>query len=276
MSSFNLKNSRQGANFRFGSSGTKFGKKEEKQSSLAERRSYIESRRTGAEDSDESENWMVTYSDMVTLLLTFFILLFSMSEIDQAKFEEMKGAISGEMLKKEADRPFEDIRKELQNIITQRGMEQSVSVNVDPLGVKLEFASSSLYESGSAVIKRNMEPVIDELGSAIAGLDMRSFLIEVEGHTDDIPIRSARYESNWELSSHRATNIVKVLIKSGIPAQRLKASGFADSRPIAPNRDVNGVAIPENQEKNRRVLIFVRRNQAFGLSNQYAAPPSDE
>jgi chemotaxis protein MotB len=262
MSSFNLRSGGDSSqNFKFGDN--RKSKNQEKQSSLAERRSFIESRRVNVEETDDADAWMVTYSDMVTLLLTFFILLFSMSEIDQSKFEEMKGAISGEMLKKEADRPFDEIKKQLQDIIEQRNLEKTVQVDVDPLGVRIEFASSSLYESGSAAIKRNMEVVIDELGQAISNLDMRSFLIEVEGHTDDIPIRSAKYESNWELSSHRATNIVKLLIKAGIPVQRLKASGFSDSRPVAPNRDVNGVAIPENQEKNRRVLIFVRRNQAF-------------
>ena len=265
MSSFNLRSGGQSSSqgSRFGDNNRKTNKNEAKQNSLAERRSYIESRRAQGDEGTDEDNWMVTYSDMVTLLLTFFILLFSMSEIDQSKFEEMKGAISGEMLKKEADRPFEEIRKQLQDIVVQRNMEKTVQVDVDPLGVRIEFASSSLYESGSAAIKRNMGVVIDDLGKAISTLDMRSFLIEVEGHTDDIPIRSGKYESNWELSSHRATNIVKLLITAGIPVQRLKASGFAESRPLAPNRDVNGVAIPENQERNRRVLIFVRRNQAF-------------
>ncbi|TNE71940.1 chemotaxis protein MotB [bacterium] len=239
-----------------------YNKKEFHESSLSERRSYIESKRV-TEEVEEGESWMLTYSDMVTLLLTFFILLYSMSDINQQKFEELKSAISGEILKKEVEKPFEEITKELKSIVEQRHLENAVFIDSDPLGVQIELASSSLYESGSAAIKLDMSPVVQQLGAAINTLDLSQFLIEVEGHTDDIPIKSPKYESNWELSSHRATNVVKLLIESGIPIEKLKASGFADSRPVALNRDINGVSIPENQEKNRRVMIYVRRNTEF-------------
>lgn len=259
MSFFNLK-SKPSSSFQSGTHP--YGHSRKNDSVLSGRRSYIESKRV-KDEADEAESWLLTYSDMVTLLLTFFILLYSMSDINQQKFEEIKSAISGEMLKKKTEKPFEEITKELKSIVEQRKLEHAVFIETDPLGVEIELASSSLYESGSAEIKENMIPVITELGKAIQTLDLTQFLIEVEGHTDDIPIKSARYESNWELSAHRATNVVKLLIESGLPASKLKASGFADSRPIVPNRDVNGIAIPENQEKNRRVMIYVRRNTQF-------------
>lgn len=231
-----------------------------------ERRSYIESKRK--EEIEESEGWLLTYSDMVTLLLTFFVLMFSFSEIDQSKFEEIKSALSGELLKKEVKKPFAEVENELKSIIEQRRLENAVNIETDPLGVQIELASSSLYDSGSADIKMVMEPVILEVGKAIQNIDLQDFIIEVEGHTDDIPIRSAKYESNWELSAHRATNVVKLLIVSGLSPYNLKASGFADSRPVAPNRDSDGNAIAANQELNRRVIIYVRRSSGFSAKQK--------
>ena len=257
---FDLRSNKNTSNPYGTSSDFKAYKQESDSSTLSTRRTFIESRRSKSEEVDEAEGWVLTYADMVTLLLTFFVLLFSFSTIDQSKFEQMKSAISGEMLKKEVEKPFEEITIELQSIIEERKLENTVSVETDPLGVKIELASSSLYELGSAAIKRDMTPVISEVGKAIQLLNLDDFLIEVQGHTDDIPIKSPKYESNWELSSHRATNVVKLFIEAGIPAVKLKASGFADSRPLAPNKDVNGISISSNQEKNRRVVVFVRRN----------------
>lgn len=260
MSFFNLKSGKYENPLR--SHSSPFLKQKEVESTLSVRRSYIESRRDGGDQADE-ESWLMTYADMMTLLLTFFVLLYTFSDINVGKYEQMKSAISGEVLKKEAEKPFEEITKELKSLIEERKLEQAVSVETDPRGVKIELASSSLYELGSADIKKTMILIIKDVGISIQKLDIKDFLIEVEGHTDDVPIKSIRYESNWELSAHRATNVVKELIKSGLPANHLKASGFADSRPLVPNKDQNGVSIPVNQEKNRRVVIYVRRNSDF-------------
>lgn len=258
MSFFNLKSGSSPK-----SNSNPFLKQKEVESTLSVRRSYIESRRETSENQDEAESWLMTYGDMMTLLLTFFVLLYTISDVNTSKFEQIKSAISGEVLKKEPEKPFEEITKELQSLIKVQQLEQAVSVETDPLGVKIELASSSLYVLGSAEIKKSMIEIIKDVGISIQKLDVKDFLIEVEGHTDDIPIKSVKHESNWELSAHRATNVVKELIQSGLPANHLKASGFADSRPLVPNKNQNGVSIPANQEKNRRVLIYVRRNTSY-------------
>ncbi|HPN37156.1 MAG TPA: OmpA family protein, partial [Melioribacteraceae bacterium] len=90
-------------------------------------------------------------------------------------------------------------------------------------------------------------------------INFPNYLVEVEGHTDNIPINTPQYPSNWELSTNRATNIVKLFIEEGIPPVRLRAAGYADSRPKLSNVDVNGNSIPQNQAANRRVVIFVQR-----------------
>lgn len=206
------------------------------------------------------EAWTLTYSDTVTLLLTFFVLMFAISDVSQQKFEEMKAALSGGLLKKEQPMPFKEMKEKLDKIIVDRNLQEQVAVEEDPLGIRIELASSSLYGSGSAQIKQDIIPTLGEVVYSIRELEFSNYLIEVEGHTDDVPISSGRYDSNWELSAHRATNVVRFFINEGIDAQKLKASGFGESRPKKPNRNVDGTPIPDNQAANRRVVIYIRRN----------------
>jgi chemotaxis protein MotB len=214
------------------------------------------------EETGGTEDWLITYSDAMTLLLTFFVLILSFSEIDQTKFEQVQGAIQGEMLKKKQSRPFSEAHEELKLLIKQQQAEEQVEVKRTNLGIKLRLESSSLYEVGSAQIQEGKLPLLGDVANIISQLNMDDFIVEVEGHTDDVPITSNRYPSNWELSAHRATNVVRYLIDQGIDPSHLKAAGFADSRPLVPNRDQYGESIPENQAKNRRVVIYIRRKSS--------------
>jgi chemotaxis protein MotB len=211
------------------------------------------------DESGGTEDWLITYSDAMTLLLTFFVLILSFSEIDQTKFEQVQGAIQGEMLKKQQSRPFSEAHQELKLLIEQQKAEEQVEVERTNLGIKLRLESSSLYQVGSAQIQEGKLPLLKDVAQIIQQMNMEDFVVEVEGHTDDVPITSNRYPSNWELSAHRATNVVRYLIDQGVEASHLKAAGFADSRPLVPNRDQFGEPIPENQAKNRRVVIYIRR-----------------
>ena len=210
---------------------------------------------------DAQDGWMGTYADAITLLMAFFVLMFSISDINQEKFEQVKGSLNEEMLKKEEKTPFKEIEKVLNEAIVEKELTEVVQIDRDPLGITIELASGSLYASGSATILDGMKPVLSEVAKSISILDFPNFLVEVEGHTDDIPIRSGRYDSNWELSAHRATNVVRFFIAEGIEDSKLKAAGFGESRPVKPNRDANGNGISENQAANRRVLINIRRAQ---------------
>lgn len=209
----------------------------------------------------DSEDWLTTYADVITLMLTLFVLLFSYSKIDQKQFEVVKQSINKELLKKDDQTSFKNLEKKVNSIFKAANMGNKVLVSLDPKGLRIELSSSSLYDLGSADIKQNIIPTLRELSVTLKGMrfSFPNFMIEVEGHTDDIPINTSQYPSNWELSTNRATNIVRFFISEGFSASQLRAAGYADSRPKLPNRDMNGNPIVENQAANRRVVIFVQR-----------------
>jgi chemotaxis protein MotB len=129
-------------------------------------------------------------------------------------------------------------------------------VTLDPKGISVEFANVALYDSGSADLKPESTPLLQELSRVIRDVSNGAHMIEVEGHTDDLPIHNEKFPSNWELSAARATGIVKYLLDSGIEKERLKASGYADSRP---KEDIAELPLKEQREANRRVVVSVRR-----------------
>jgi len=123
----------------------------------------------------------------------------------------------------------------------------------------LEMNSATFFDSGSATLSKAGETVLQEVAVELK-LDMfRDYQITVEGHTDDTPIHTSQFPSNWELSTARAAAVVHFFLEQGIPARKLRAAGYADTFPKAPNRDANGNAIPENQSQNRRVVIRLEK-----------------
>ncbi len=206
-----------------------------------------------------NEDWMTTYSDTITLLLTFFVMLFALSTLDQKKYEVLKEGIDRQLLKKQESSQIDILVQELDLIIKKYNLENNMTVTTAKNGVKLEFSSHSFYESGSAKIKEDMLPVLSNISDMLKSFNFKDYLVEVEGHTDDVPINTPFFPSNWELSVSRATNVVRYFIDQGINSDRLKAAGYADSRPKVPNRDANGVPIPQNREANRRVTVYIQR-----------------
>jgi len=194
---------------------------------------------------DSSSSWLVTYSDAITLLLAFFVMILSVSDLNQE-------AMTGEA----PPTPFTDIKTGLEELIEQKGLQDQVSVTLDAKGVKIEFANVALYQSGSADIKSDAIPTLKEVTRVIRETSHKTHMVEVEGHTDDVPIHTEKFPSNWELSSVRATNVVKYLLAQGIGKERLKAAGYADSRP---KEHKPGTAIEQQRQGNRRVVVFVRR-----------------
>ncbi len=214
-------------------------------------------RRRQTFDAD-GEGWIVTYADAITLLLAFFVMILSVSDLNQGKVEALSEGLAGAMSGQKPVTPFSDIKKELDNIIGQHDMGENVSVNIDAKGVRVEFSNFSLYESGSASIRAAALPMLNEVSNVIESTSHETHLVEVEGHTDDVPIHTPRFPSNWELSSSRASNVVKYLLSKGISKERLKASGYADSRPkkaVTEGQKMNS----EMRSANRRVVIYVRR-----------------
>ncbi len=209
----------------------------------------------------DNEDWLTTYADTITLVLTLFVLLFSLSQVDQKKFEQVKKSIDKELLKKNDSESFEKMENKVKGIFHNSGGGGKVLVNMDADGLRIELSSSALYDLGSADIKSNVIPELKELAAVIKNMRVTfpNYLVEVEGHTDNNPINTDRYPSNWELSTNRATNIVRFFIEQGLPPTKFRAAGYSDSRPKLPNTDRDGNPILENQAANRRVVIYVRR-----------------
>jgi chemotaxis protein MotB len=215
-------------------------------------------RRRQTFDAD-GEGWIVTYADAITLLLAFFVMILSVSDLNQGKVEALSEGLADAMSPdKKPVTPFSDIKKELDGIIGEHQMQENVSVDIDAKGIRVEFSNFSLYDSGSAAIKAEALPMLAEVSKVIASTSSASHLIEIEGHTDDVPIRSARFPSNWELSSSRASNVVKYLLGKGVIKNRLKASGYADSRPKEALKEGEKIT-KRMRAANRRVVIYVRR-----------------
>ena len=222
--------------------------------SHASRQRGLRRRRPNFDDS--SSSWLVTYSDAITLLLAFFVMILAVSDLNEGKIESLKEGLAEVISSETTTTPFTDIRQGIDDYIDQNGLQDQVSVTLDPRGVQVEFANVALYDSGAASLKPAATPLLQELSRVIRDVSHGSHMIEVEGHTDDLPISNEQFPSNWELSSARATGVVKYLLESGIEKERLKASGYADSRP---KEGLDDLPLNEQRKANRRVVVSIRR-----------------
>ena len=122
-----------------------------------------------------------------------------------------------------------------------------------------QFSSAAFFASGSATLSDLGQSILESLLNRLQSPTFAAYRITVEGHTDDEPIKSLQFPSNWELSAARAAAVVRFFVEHGVPAQRLRAAGYADTHPLAPNRDAAGDPVPGNQAKNRRVVIELEK-----------------
>ena len=216
------------------------------------------------EDKDVVPGYMGTFADMVTLLMAFFVLLYAMSDPDPGKFEDFSEAMHEELSGEELESEFEQLTENLQEIIDEQAISDKVEIELTPKGIEIQMEGKALFAGCSADILSDMEPVISSISNVITELldnsEYKGYMIEVEGHTDNLPPTSCPdFETNWELSAYRATGVVEQLLASGIQKEKIKAIAMADSAPLVPNMDENGKSIYENQAKNRRVEIFINK-----------------
>ena len=217
-------------------------------------------------DKDVVPGYMGTFADMVTLLMAFFVLLYAMSDPDPGKFEEIAAAMYEEMSGEELDTftEFNELTENLQEIIDEKEISDKVEIELTPNGIEIHMEGKALFAACSAEVLSDMKPIISSISNVITELldnsDYKGYMIEVEGHTDNLPpTRCPDFKTNWELSAYRATGVVEQLLASGIQKEKIKAIAMADSAPLVPNMDENGKSIFENQAKNRRVEIFINK-----------------
>jgi|TARA_R100000388_G_C7244946_1_gene164284 chemotaxis protein MotB len=208
-------------------------------------------------DTEDDNSWQVSYLDIITIILGFLIILLSLSE-----FTSVTSLTSVSQLFKSSVQeteflttPIEEIQSELEASLSGDLKSGEIEIIRDLNDLLIRFSSDDLYRSGSATLQQGALPLFDRVISAIKSNRFNDFNVEVEGHTDNTPISSSAYPSNWELSTTRATNVVKYFRGMGIEEGRLKASGYADSKPLVPNEDASGNSIPRNKALNRRVDI---------------------
>ncbi len=215
--------------------------------------------------------WMVTYGDMMTLLLCFFILLFSFSTLDVVKFRdviiELQGAFGvlsgGPMVLNLGDIPakqltenltashssLNQVQESIQEAVEEAELEGSVETEINERGLVIRFTDTVLFDLGKAELKSEAIPVLEAVAAEIREIQNQ---IAVEGHTDPTPIHTVQFPSNWWLSTGRACTILQwFLEEGGIPPDRMTASGYAYYRPVAPNNT------PENRTRNRRVDVII-------------------
>ncbi|HKJ68289.1 MAG TPA: OmpA family protein [bacterium] len=205
---------------------------------------------------DKEDGWLITYADMFTLLFAFFAILVAISTVDPLKFERVANSMKesvGRDKELEARFSLAEIYANLEQIIQEEGLTDQAEVNYSPVGVVMRFKGNVLYESGSARLSPSATSVLERLADQIKEMPYR---IAVEGHTDNRPISTSRFPSNWELSAGRASSVVRFFRRYGVEPYKLRAVGRADTKPLVPNIDENGRGIPENQARNRRVEVI--------------------
>lgn len=207
---------------------------------------------------DHEESWLVSYADVVTLLLGFFIILFSFSKINSESFENIKRETSKTFGGK-YEQPFKKLVTKLKKDVTESKMENEVEVTQKALGAELTFRGAFFFESGSAEIRPEVKVLLDKLIPTIKN-NSEGMRIVIEGHTDNRPISSTNFPSNWELSSVRACSVLRYFIEKNISSNKISAIGWGDQHPILPNNDTSGNPILENQARNRRVVIKIEKN----------------
>lgn len=229
--------------------------------------------------------WLITYSDMVTLLLTFFVLLYSMSAIDISRFQKIMNSIqlsflgytgvlerttelediedmdnlrpgdleesvtAEELVMLEKMRQAEEIVEKVQEFLQEAALEAGAEVRVEERGVVMELPDRIFFEIGQADLKPEALVVLEKLADLFRGLDNR---VIVEGHTCDLPIRTERFPSNWELSVGRSVAVTRYLVdRQGLSPERFIATGYGEYQPLVPNDS------PTNRAKNRRVTVVI-------------------
>jgi chemotaxis protein MotB len=211
--------------------------------------------------------WMCTYGDMVTLVLTFFILMFAFSSIDAQKYVQiansLKGALGGNVgvlntgssvtpestLTSISPPSYNQIMQQLKSILKETQTKENVEVRGDGEEIIVSFKEKLFFRIGSADILSEALPVLKDVGDVIR--DQR-LVIRVEGHTCNIPIKTPRFPSNWELSAIRAVNVSKYMIESvGVVPEQISVAAYGQYRPMVPNTS------RENQARNRRVDIVI-------------------
>lgn len=255
-------------------------------------------RRRKEEEHENHERWMVSYADFITLLFAFFVVMYSISSVNEGKYRVLSSSMMNAFRSASNEQgmamvtPTQAQGSPIVQIVSRqpkanpeaeakraefrqkmRSMAEDVKRVLEPLvaggqvrvtegvnGISIEINASALFKPGEALLGLDAQRALVAVAEVIAAGE---FPIKIEGHTDTLPISTAYFPSNWELSAVRASSVVRLFVESGVAAVRMTAAGYSDQRPVADN------ATPEGRARNRRVTI-----QVESMSPEAASAPS--
>lgn len=236
-------------------------------------------------EQDNADRWLVSYADFITLLFAFFVVLFAASDVNSAGMAQLVEAYESYLTGNAPSTGSEDaetaddhatsasrgpagelepVKEQLEDRLSEMVKDGKVAVTLQPRGLVLSLQEAAFFPIGKAVFRSGADTLLMEVGQAVAGTGNRP--IRLEGHTDDVPIHNHEFASNWELSSWRAIEVMKLLTdRFGIPAERISVVGYGDLRPLTGNDTAQGRA------RNRRVdIVILSRSAAARTPRQKA------
>jgi chemotaxis protein MotB len=236
------------------------------------------------------ERWLITYADLITLLMIFFIVMYALSKVDVARFKTLAESLAavfgagGMVLESPGpavvpgsppeqvqdvveQAQLNQLKERLENYINENGLSARISVTTEERGIVLSFQEDVLFESGSARLTPQAREILGKVAPILK--DTPNY-IRIEGHTDNLPIHTAEFPSNWELSAARATNVVQELINQHrFTPQKLSAAAYGEYRPAVPNDS------DYHRQLNRRVNLVILRSKFADAEPQAAGKAGD-
>jgi chemotaxis protein MotB len=259
-------------------------------------------RRKREEEHDNHERWLVSYADFITLLFAFFVVMYALSTVNEGKYRVLSDSMSSafrnvqvntasqiplvvtpipvvqkqnpsiksqDAVKQKQRDKMRSVAKDIMDVMAPLIEQGKVRVIETSRGVSIEINDSILFSPGQALLQA---PLIKAMGAIADVLAPTDFPITIEGHTDNVPIKTLQFPSNWELSAVRATTVLRLFADAGVAAERLTAIGYADTRPVEPNLLADGRA------RNRRVTILIdsavpEKGTEVGIETKASARP---
>ncbi len=267
-------------------------------------------RRKREEEHDNHERWLVSYADFITLLFAFFVVMYALSTVNEGKYRILSDSMvaafrniqintaapvavvmpppipslpksppvqqakSTDAVKQEAVRQkqrdkMRSVAKDILDVMAPLIEQGKVRVIETSRGVTIEINDSVLFSPGQALLQVPVTRALRAIAEVLAPTD---FPVTIEGHTDNVPIRTVQFPSNWELSAVRATTVLRLFAEAGVSADRLTAIGYADTRPVESN------VLADGRARNRRVSILIdsagpEKGKEVGIGGGALAPP---
>jgi len=214
--------------------------------------------RDGEDEHKDSERWLITYADLITLLMIFFVVMYALSaRISGSNFEKLQQSLSSSLKKTPKDlfastpstnQELTEVQDKLKRAVTEFEGKSQVKVDMTSKGLVISLYDTAFFDVGQSAVSPTGYPALAKIATTIASM---SNAISIEGHTDNIPPAGG---SNWVLAAERAASIVDFMAKRGVPAKRFQIISYAEYKPLFPNDT------PEHRSLNRRVDIVIQEH----------------